>query len=163
MTEDSAKIVADYLLDQTEHEMAATCRVLSAVPADATYKPSEKCMSGMELATHIAASEVFFLNGVTNGKFEWTPPDFKTPADALAYDEKHVPGLIAGLRALPAGNLTRILNMGPMSMSGLDFLTLNLKHSVHHRGQLSVYLRPMGSKVPNIYGPSGDAEKQATA
>jgi uncharacterized damage-inducible protein DinB len=33
-----------------------------------------------------------------------------------------------------------------------------LKHSIHHRGQLSAYLRPMGGKVPSIYGPSGDSE-----
>ena len=164
MTEDNAKIVADYLLGQIEYETAATRRVLSALPAEtANYKPSDKCMNGLELAGHIAASEVFFLSGVINGKFEWAPPEFKTPAEALAYFEQNVPGLIAAARGLPGANLTQPLAMGPMSMSGLDFLALNLKHSVHHRGQLSAYLRPMGSKVPNIYGPSADSEKQATA
>ena len=164
MTEDNAKIVADYLLGQTEYETAATRRVLSAVAADsANYKPSEKCMCGLELAGHIAASEVFFLSGVVNGKFEWAPPEFKTPADALAYYEQKVPGLIAEARVLPGAKLTETLGMGPMSMSGLDFLALNLKHSVHHRGQLTAYLRPMGAKVPSIYGPSGDTEKPATA
>jgi uncharacterized damage-inducible protein DinB len=164
MTEDNAKIVADYLLGQTEYEMATTRCVLSAVPADtANYKPSEKCMSGLELAGHIAAAEVFFLDGVVNGKFEWAPPEFKTPADALAYYEEKVPGLIANARALSGAKLTQSLTLGPMCLSGLDFLALNLKHSVHHRGQLSAYLRPMGSKVPSIYGPSGDSEKQATA
>jgi uncharacterized damage-inducible protein DinB len=43
------------------------------------------------------------------------------------------------------------------------YLNLHLKHSIHHRGQLSAYLRPMGSKVPSIYGPSGDEEKSAQA
>jgi uncharacterized damage-inducible protein DinB len=164
MTENNAEIVADYLLGQIEYEMAATRRVLSALPAGAAnYKPSEKCMSGLELAGHIAASEVFFLSGVINGKFEWSPPEFKTPAEALAYYEQNVPGLIAAARALPGAKLTQALTMGPMNLSGLDFLALNLKHSVHHRGQLSAYLRPMGSKVPSIYGPSGDTEKPATA
>jgi len=163
MTEDKAKIIADYLLDQTESEMAATRNVLSAVPANASYKPSEKCMNGLELAGHIAAAEVFFLSGIINGKFEWAPPEFKQPADALSYYEQKMPGLIAELRAVPAGKLTAMLTMGPMNMSGLDFLALNMKHSVHHRGQLSAYLRPMGSKVPGIYGPSADTEKEATA
>lgn len=164
MTEDNVKIVADYLLGQTEYEMATTRRVLAAVATEtASYKPSEKCMSGLELAGHIAAAEVFFLSGVVNGKFEWAPPEFKTPADALAYYEQKVPGLIADARALPGAKLAETLGMGPMSMPGVDFLALNLKHSVHHRGQLSAYLRPMGSKVPNIYGPSADSEKQATA
>jgi uncharacterized damage-inducible protein DinB len=164
MTEDNAKIVADYLLGQTEYEMATTRRVLSAVPVEsAQYKPSEKCMSGLELAGHIAAAEVFFLSGVVDGKFEWAPPEFKTPAEALAYYEQRVPDLIAKVRALPGAKLAANLTMGPMSLSALDFLALNLKHSVHHRGQLSAYLRPMGSKVPGIYGPSGDSEKPATA
>jgi uncharacterized damage-inducible protein DinB len=164
MTDENAKTIADYLLGQMEFEMAATRRVLSALPAGASnYKPSEKCMNGLELAGHIAASEVFFLRGVVNGKFEWAPPEFKTPAEALAYYEQQVPGLISDARALPGAQLTKTLTMGPMSLSGLDFLALNLKHSVHHRGQLSAYLRPLGSKVPSIYGPSGDAEKRATA
>lgn len=164
MTEDNAKIIAEYLLAQCESEVAATRNVLSAVPAGtANYKPSEKCMCGLELAGHIAAAEVFFLSGVINGKFEWAPPEFKTPADALAYYEQNVPGLIAAARALPGSKLTQTLTMGPMTMSGVDFLALNLKHSVHHRGQLSAYLRAMGSKVPSIYGPSADTEKPATA
>jgi uncharacterized damage-inducible protein DinB len=39
---------------------------------------------------------------------------------------------------------------------GINFLAMAVKHSVHHRGQLSAYLRPMGGKVPGIYGPSAD-------
>jgi uncharacterized damage-inducible protein DinB len=164
MTEDNAKIIAEYLLGQIEYEMAATRRVLSALPADtANYKPSEKCMSGLELAGHITASEVFLLSGVINGKFEWAPAEFKTPAEALAHYEQNVPGLIAAARALPGAQLAKTITMGPMSLAGVDFLALTLKHSVHHRGQLSAYLRPMGSKVPSIYGPSGDSEESATA
>ena len=163
MTEDNAKIIADYLLGQTEYEMATTRSVLSAVPADANYKPSDKCMSGVELAGHIAVCEVFFLSGIINGKFEWAPPELKTPAEVLAYYEQKAPELIAAARALPGAKLTETLTLGPMNLSALDFLALNLKHSVHHRGQLSAYLRPMGSKVPSIYGPSGDSEQSATA
>jgi uncharacterized damage-inducible protein DinB len=43
------------------------------------------------------------------------------------------------------------------------YLNLSLKHSVHHRGQLSAYLRPMGAKVPSIYGPSADEPLQAAS
>jgi uncharacterized damage-inducible protein DinB len=38
----------------------------------------------------------------------------------------------------------------------IAFLWLMLMDSIHHRGQLSVYIRPAGGKVPSIYGPSGD-------
>jgi uncharacterized damage-inducible protein DinB len=118
-------------------------------------------MSGLALATHIAVAEAFFLRGVVNGKLEWTPLEFATPAEAAKYFEETIPGLIAQARALPAEKLLHNMELGPMSMSALDYLSLNLRHTVHHRGQLSSYLRPMGAKVPGIYGPSGDTPKAA--
>src|SRR5207248_2266915 len=55
MTEETAKILCDYILPQLRHEFATTKKVLSAVPADQCgYRPSEKCMTGLELAGHIA-------------------------------------------------------------------------------------------------------------
>ena len=48
--------------------------------------------------------------------------------------------------------------LGMIKAPGLNFLALALKHSIHHRGQLSTYLRPMGGKVPGIYGPSADTQ-----
>jgi uncharacterized damage-inducible protein DinB len=55
--------------------------------------------------------------------------------------------------------LTATLDMlGAMRMPAVAFLQLALKHEVHHRGQLSAYLRAMGGKVPGIYGPSGDSQ-----
>jgi uncharacterized damage-inducible protein DinB len=45
----------------------------------------------------------------------------------------------------------------------LRFIGFANNHSVHHRGQLAAYLRAMGSKVPDIYGPSADSEKAATS
>jgi uncharacterized damage-inducible protein DinB len=48
--------------------------------------------------------------------------------------------------------------MGMIQMPAVNFVALAVKHSVHHRGQLSTYLRPMGGKVPGIYGPSADTQ-----
>ena len=45
-----------------------------------------------------------------------------------------------------------------MQLPAVSYLTLMVKHGAHHRGQLSAYLRPMGAKVPGIYGPSGDSQ-----
>jgi uncharacterized damage-inducible protein DinB len=50
-----------------------------------------------------------------------------------------------------------------MQMPCVVYLTLMFKHSAHHRGQLSAYLRPMGAKVPGIYGPSADTQEQGTS
>ena len=47
---------------------------------------------------------------------------------------------------------------GVMQMPAVNFVSLCVKHSVHHRGQLSAYLRAMGGKVPGIYGPSADTQ-----
>jgi uncharacterized damage-inducible protein DinB len=49
--------------------------------------------------------------------------------------------------------------LGMMQAPGINFLAMALKHSVHHRGQLSTYIRPMGGKVPGIYGPSADTRE----
>ena len=164
MTEEQAKTIVDFILTEIENEMAATRRVIAAVPAEqSSYKPSEKCMDGLALATHIVAAETFFLRGVVDGAFEWKQPDFKTPAEALAAYDSEVPALIAQIRALPAEKLLMPIPCGPWSDSAVMYLTLDLKHGVHHRGQLSAYLRPMGSKVPEIYGPSGDTESNAAA
>lgn len=164
MTQDTAKTIADYVIDNIEQESATTRKVLAAVPAEnSSYKPDEKSMSALDLATHIAACEIFFLSGVINSKLEWNQPDCKTPAEVVAlYDEK-VPGLIAQVRALPADKFLVQLELGPWKDPAVTFLTLHLKHGVHHRGQLSAYLRPMGAKVPSIYGPSGDDEKAAAS
>ena len=164
MTAETAKTIADFVLQQTEQEYATTRKLLAAVPAEhSSYKPSEKCMSALDLASHIAASEAFFLSGVIHGAFEWKDPDFKTPADALAFYDQTIPGLIAQARALPADKLAASISFGPWNDPAVMYLNLNLKHGVHHRGQLSSYLRPMGAKVPSIYGPSADDEARAHA
>jgi uncharacterized damage-inducible protein DinB len=162
MTEDTAKGLLGFLLPQLQQEFATTRKVLAAVPAaHCDYKPGERSMSAQELAVHIAASEAFFLRGVLNGAFEWQQPDLKTPAEVLAYYDENVPPLIEKLAALPAEKLAQALAMGPWNEPAIAFVSLSLRHSIHHRGQLSAYLRPMGAKVPSIYGPSADEGEQA--
>ena len=157
MTEETAKGLLDFLLPQMQQEFATTRKVLAAVPAEhSDYKPSEKCMSAQELAIHIAASEAFFLRGVLNGAFEWSQPDLKTPAEVVAYYDETVPPLLAQVAAAPAEKLAQAISFAIWTEPAITFLGLGLRHSIHHRGQLSAYLRPMGAKVPSIYGPSAD-------
>src|SRR5688572_7517090 len=164
MTSETAKTLADFILPQIQQESATTRNVLAAVPADKCgYKPSEKCMSGLELATHIAAAEVFFLKGVINGAFDWKQPDLKTPAEVLAFYDENVSGLIAQAGRVPAEKLAENVTFAIWTEPAITFLQLHLKHSAHHRGQLSAYLRPMGAKVPSIYGPSADDKADAAA
>jgi len=157
MTEKTAKGLLDFLLPQLREESATTRKVLAAVPVDQCgYKPSEKNMTGLELATHIATSETFFLNGVIKGEFEWKNREFKDPAAVLAFYDETVPGLIDQVSSLTGKQLAKMVTFAIWREPAITFLNLHLKHAIHHRGQLSAYLRPMGAKVPRIYGPSAD-------
>jgi uncharacterized damage-inducible protein DinB len=163
MDSKEAKTVADFLLADFENEMKTTLRIFEAVPASQlSYQPDAKAKTGLGLVRHIALEDEWLLNCIADGKFV-PPPDasdscgIMSPGEAAARYKEKVPVALNRLRALPAEKLTATLDLlGMMQASGLGFLAMALKHSVHHRGQLSTYLRPMGGKVPGIYGPSAD-------
>jgi uncharacterized damage-inducible protein DinB len=164
MTNESAIALRDFLLGQLRYEFGVTRKVLNAVPGEGcAYKPSEKCMSGIELAAHLATAEAFFLNGVINGAFaSEQPPALKSPAEVVAWYDANIPAMYDKVAALPAEKLAANVNfLNMMNEPAVTYLALSMKHSIHHRGQLSAYLRPMGGKVPGIYGPSGDTPVQA--
>jgi uncharacterized damage-inducible protein DinB len=153
--------MADFLALELKREFATTRKVLAAVPAaHCGYKPSERCMSALDLATHIAVSEAFFLRGVLAGEFEWKPAEFKTPAEVLAYYDETIPPLIDQVGDISPQNLAKTINFAVWTQPAVAYLNLHLKHAIHHRGQLSAYLRPMGAKVPSIYGSSADEPVQ---
>jgi uncharacterized damage-inducible protein DinB len=164
MTNESAKSLGDYLVSQLRQESATTRKVLAAVPETGLdYKPSEKCMTGLALATHLASAEVFFLMGVINGEFQGSQPDLKTPAEIVAFYDEHVPALLDKAAALTGEQLAKKVKFAVFEFPAVEYLGLSLKHGIHHRGQLSAYLRPMGGKVPSIYGPSADESVAAGA
>ena len=69
---------------------------------------------------------------------------------------------VSKLAQLPADKLvTSVSLFGVMELPAVSYLNMMNLHTAHHRGQLSAYLRPMGSKVPSIYGGSADEPFQA--
>ena len=162
MTNEQAEFLLNQIfMPEVQNEHKTTRRVIEAVPADKSgYKPDERSMSAMELAWHIASSECFFLNGVAAGKFERggdMPESIKTPADVLKWYDENFAKAITAVSALKGDALTRVIDfMGAFSFPAINFVGLMCNHSIHHRGQLSAYLRPMGAKVPRIYGGSAD-------
>lgn len=167
MTADQAKTAAETLASLWEGEFPATCQVLAAVKDDnRSYKPDPKSRTAWEIATHLATADIWFIDCVLNGKFEFNPEaakqaqaQFKNVADIVEFYKKTFPEKLAQVRALPADKLTPIVSFfGMMEMPNVKFLGFANNHSIHHRGQLAAYLRAMGSKVPNIYGPSADAK-----
>lgn len=163
MTQEAAALIGRYLLEDFEREMATTRKVIAAIPdGQAAYSPAEKSMPALNLAFHIPAVEAMFLGGILNGAFHYDPKagdSLTTVSEILAWYETTLPPLIAGLKQAPPEVWAREFDFfGKMTFTGCQIMGLTVKHSVHHRGQLSAYLRPMGGKVPGIYGPSGDDE-----
>ena len=166
MTPEEAKTIASFLAADFEYEMETTKRVLAAVPdSHLDYQPDAKSKSGIGLVRHIALEDEWLLNSIADGAFMPPPDDsdacgIMTPADAVAQYEAKVPAALARVKSMSGEELAGIIDLfGMMQMPAVNFLSLAMKHSVHHRGQLSSYLRAMGGSVPGIYGPSADTQQ----
>lgn len=173
MTAEQAKFLLEELyLGLLKRENSMTRTVLEAIPADRSgYKPDECAKTAMELARHIATAENRFLETVVHGVFDVTsagiPETVATPAELVQWYQQKFTENLEALSKLSGEALVKIVDFrGIMKLPAVAFLQLLLLHSAHHRGQLSTYLRPMGSKVPAIYGESYDsaaAKKAAQA
>ena len=164
----SADAVARAMLAEFEAELATTRKFLERVPADKlAWRPHEKSMTAGQLALHVAQTPLGVLSMAMRD--EAPPPNFdkgrQQPAstreilDALdqsvAFVRQNLPTLddrrMAETFKVVAGGRTL------MAIHRAAFLrSILLNHWYHHRGQLGVYLRLCGAKVPASYGPSGD-------
>ena len=138
-------------------ESQTTHKVLSRIPEGSDYRPDKKSRTAQEIAWQIVCEEKMIIEALESGKAEWAPPPapetMKEIVDAYARLSTAMP---QRLKALPAdkwdGQLDFFGKRRPASPMAWSFLF----DIVHHRGQITTYLRPMGSKVPQIYGPSAD-------
>jgi uncharacterized damage-inducible protein DinB len=144
-------------------EHAMTAAVIAAIPAgQASYRPHPDSRSAFDLAWHIVSAEVKYLDAIAAGVFPQdlrpVPDDVGTPADVLTwYTERFAPAVVR-LETTTNEDLLRPIDFyGLRTLPAIGLLPVILNHTIHHRGQLSTYLRPMGAKVPSIYGPSYDA------
>jgi uncharacterized damage-inducible protein DinB len=155
-------------LPAVKSESQLTKKVIEAVPeGKAEYRPDPVSKSAVELVKHIAAADIRFADTVITGQFSTgavLPPELKTPAEIAAwYSENYAPRLEA-LSKLTSEQLLKIVDFrGMFQRPAVMFLMIGVHHSIHHRGQLSSYLRCMGAKVPSIYGESYDAEQARKA
>jgi uncharacterized damage-inducible protein DinB len=165
-------LVHSLLLGTLKNESRTTRTVLAAVPdGNADYRPDPNAKSAIELARHIAVAENRFLECVASGVFDAASPllpeGVASPSAVAAWYEEAFAKNFAAVSRLSGEQLSRSVDFrGMFSRPAYFFLQLCLVHSVHHRGQLSTYLRPMGGKVPAIYGESYDsaaAKKAAPA
>ncbi len=152
-------------LPALKNEHRITTKVIEAVPLDkGGYRPDPNAKTALELAWHIAAAENMFLKVPATGEFEFTgpmPESIRSSADVAQWYTEEFARNFDRLTRLTPEELTKIIEFrGLFKLPAVMYLEVGLKHSIHHRGQLSVYLRPMGAKVPSIYGESYD-DKQA--
>jgi uncharacterized damage-inducible protein DinB len=150
----------ELVLSTIAAESRATRKVIAAVPEAARrYKHDEKSKTAHELAWHLAESEVKFLDSIADMSFTMgAPPSAPaTIGEILAWYDENFPRALKRVRDMtPEQLLTPVDFFGVITEPVFKYLLLVNNHSVHHRGQLATYLRPMGSKVPSIYGGSAD-------
>ena len=160
--------IVDVFLAELDQEAATTRRVLERVPDDKLgWKPHPKSMSLGQLALHIASTPGGLAPLLLNDSLDIGSMRLEQPA-ATSADEL-LPTLEEGIRtakdvfngvedkqAMSPWRLmkgSQELLAAPRIIAARSFM---LYHWVHHRGQLSVYLRLLDVSVPSIYGPSAD-------
>jgi uncharacterized damage-inducible protein DinB len=160
MTPEFAAGLCAMMLDGIQRETECTKRVLAAVPdAKSDYRPDPNARTARELAWHIANTDVQFLDGIADLNFSMESPEHKpqTSAEVVKwYDENMKRGIARVAAMSPEQLLTPIEFFGVFNLPAVAYLGFLNNHSIHHRGELATYLRPMGSKVPSIYGGSYD-------
>ncbi len=153
----------EFLIQRLESETPAMVRVIRALPKDKLeYRPHARSRSAGELVAVLVAEAACCVEMCEKGEINWADPKPATSTEQAAVDyerwqkkfledlrkvddatwDKHIPLLMEGKK----------VHGGAFSAMCWEMLF----DAVHHRGQLSTYIRPMGGKVPSIYGPSAD-------
>jgi uncharacterized damage-inducible protein DinB len=149
------------LLRSLDDEAALTARVLEALPEDRLdYRVHAKARSLRELAWHVARARAWFVSGLVRKDFQAADSEGDAPATAAEIARtfrdqwKEWRPRAAAMR--PEDLAQSVDFFGIAKDSNVHYLHWCLVHEIHHRGQLSTYLRAMGARVPGVYGPSAD-------
>jgi uncharacterized damage-inducible protein DinB len=158
-----AAFLLQYTLPTMKNEHRNTRAVIEAIPqSNLEYRPDPNSKTAMELAWHVVAAEHRFYNGIISGAFDFTPihrPDnVQTPAQIGQWYGDSFAKSFAQFPNISGEQLAKIIDFrGVFQLPAVAYFTFSLHHTIHHRGQLSTYLRAMGGKVPAIYGESYDS------
>ena len=151
-------------LDVFDRESATTRRVLAALPeGQSEFRPHPRSLTAREVAAIFSLGQGAIAAALTNN-WQW-PPSFPpappTYGEVLANFEATNKAVLQALANTPESRLhetvpffTAPKQVGEVRV--IDLMWFMVLDAIHHRGQLSVYLRMTGGKVPSIYGPSAD-------
>ena len=161
-------LLQEVYLPALKNESRTTRKVLEAVPADRSdHRPDPASRSAIELVRHIAIADLRFVETPITGVFNTgisLPENTKTPIEIANWYAERFDKDFDALTKATGEQLAKIVDFrGMFQMPAVSFLGVGMHHTVHHRGQLSSYLRCMGGKVPAIYGESYDSEQARKA
>jgi uncharacterized damage-inducible protein DinB len=153
----------EFFIARRNAERPAFLRVLKAIPEKGpAYRPDPKARTAADLAWLLAVEEIALLGLIDAGTAEWKDSDPPKRIDAIvaAYERSssEVNARLSRLDDAAWDKKVRLMMGGGSAWEDtLSQMSWGLLFdAIHHRGQLSTYLRPMGGKVPSIYGPSAD-------
>jgi uncharacterized damage-inducible protein DinB len=161
-------MIRQALMKEIEHEGSQTKRVLERIPMDFfTWKPHAKSKAIGELALHVAqipawTSRIVTAPEVNIATMHRDTPDIKTAYDLVLVSETSIQKAIEDLGNASDGDMMAMwtLKKGEHTVFSLPRVAairaMSMNHLIHHRGQLTVYLRLLDIAVPGIYGPSAD-------
>lgn len=154
--------VREFFLERQKAEFPVFLRVLQAIPRDQlTYRPHDRSPSAEQLVWTLTSELETCLDAIRHNRAEWkfVPPP---PLDDMLEQFERWSGELSDAvgqmdeaswnRVAAFSYQGRVVSEQPVG----EFLWFILFDAIHHRGQLSTYLRSMGGKVPSIYGPSAD-------
>ena len=159
--------LVDALIPEFDHEMASTRKVLERVPEERfDWKPHAKSYSLGALATHVATLPTWGVETLNRSEIDIginpTTPVVLSKSELLAAFDRNV----ANARAALAGRTDpELIATWSLKRNGKTVFSMPktvvlrsfvLSHLIHHRAQLTVYLRLLDVPVPSIYGPSAD-------
>jgi uncharacterized damage-inducible protein DinB len=159
--------ISEMLLPEYDQEMAGARKILACVPQDKlTWKPHEKSMTLGRLASHIAEMGLWTAVTITQDHLNVEPGqaafNAQTTAELMDAFDRNTP---MGRAALAGASDETLQATWTMSLAGKPLVSsprtnvmrhMVLSHMIHHRGQLSVYLRLLDVAIPGMYGPSAD-------
>ena len=163
--------IKESILPEHDHEMATTRKLLERIPEqNAAWKPHAKSMSLGHLGVHLSQLPLWGAVTMQETELDLNPPggpafktpDFESTAALLARFDDHVAQARAAIAAAsdPDFMVPWTLKNGGHTIFTMPRVaclrTFVVNHLIHHRGQLSVYLRLNDVPVPSIYGPSAD-------
>jgi uncharacterized damage-inducible protein DinB len=138
-------------------ESKTTRKVLARIPEGSGYRPDPKSRTAQEIAWQIVCEEKMIIEALENGQATWAPPPMPaTMREVLEAYESQSAVMPQRWAALSPARWHGVLDFFGGQRAASPMAWSFLFDIVHHRGQITTYLRPMGSTVPQIYGPSAD-------